>query len=91
MGSSGPDRGGAMRSELETFHRFIGERLAAGLEPTPEECLRDWRVEHPVAAEFDESVAAVRRALGQAERGEGKRLDEFDREFRARHGIAEDA
>ncbi len=74
--------------ELATFHRFIGEQLAEGAELTPEECLRVWRVEHPSSRELDESVAAVRRALAQAEQGEGKRLEDFDRDFRARHGIS---
>jgi hypothetical protein len=33
------------------------------------------------------SVASVRRALDQAERGEGKSLADFDRDFRAIHRI----
>ena len=75
-------------SELAAFHRFIEEQLAGGAELTPEECLRVWRVEHPNDEELEESVAAVERALAQTERGEGKRLGDFDRDFRARHGVA---
>ena len=81
MGASSP-------MELETFHRFIGQQLVDGTELSPEECLRVWRVEHPTADELNKSVAAVKRALAQAQRGEGKKLDDFDRDFRARHDLA---
>lgn len=74
--------------ELATFQHFIAEQLAGGAELTPEECLRVWRVEHPTHEDLIESVAAVKRGLAQAERGEGKRLDDFDRDFRASHGTA---
>ncbi len=75
-------------SDLATFHHFIAEQLADGAELTPEECLRVWRVEHPSQEDLNQSVAAVRRALAQAERGEGKVLDDFDRDFRASRGSA---
>lgn len=75
-------------SELETFHRFVGDQLAEGADLTPEECLRVWRLEHPAGDELDASVAAVKRALDQAQRGQGKTVDDFDRDFRARHGIS---
>jgi hypothetical protein len=78
-------------TELDTFHRFIGQQLADGSQLTPEECLRLWRVEHPTASELSESLIAVQRALAQAEEGKGKTLHEFDRDFRPRHGIDENS
>jgi hypothetical protein len=78
---------GDIPNELTIFHRFVSEQLAEGTFLTPEECLRAWRAEHPVENDLAESVAAVNRALAQADRGEGKPVDEFDRDFRARHGI----
>lgn len=77
-------------NELDTFHRFVAEQLAVGTPLTPEECLRAWRVEQPTAQELGESVAAVRQALEQAQRGEGKTVDDFDRDFRARHGVSQE-
>jgi hypothetical protein len=74
-------------SDLATFHHFVGEQVAGGAELTPEECLHVWRVEHPTCDDLDESVAAVKRALAQADRGEGKCLDEFDRDFRVSRGV----
>lgn len=78
-------------SELADFHQFVASQLdngGAGL--SPEECLELWRAERPSSEELQDSVAAVKRALEQADRGEGKSLDEFDRDFRARHNITQD-
>jgi len=73
---------------LGALSGVLAEQLADGAELTPEECLRVWRVEHPSQEDLNQSVAAVRRALAQAERGEGKVLDDFDRDFRASRGSA---
>ena len=75
-------------TDLREFVEFATEQLGnGGSELTPEEVLDLWRAEHPTPAEFEESVAAIERALAEADRGEGLPLDEFDRQFRARHGI----
>ncbi len=50
-----------------------------------------WRAQHPSPEEIDESVASVKRALDQANRGEGKSLEEFDRDFRKKHDLPQDA
>ena len=76
-----------IRSDLATFHRFIAEQLASGAELTTEECLRAWRAQPPTPEELRDSVAAVERALEQAARGEEVPWEDFDRDFRARHGI----
>lgn len=78
-----------LETDLREFLDFAAEQLSrGGSELTPEEVLDLWRVEHPSPAELSESIAAVKRALAQADRGEGVPLDEFDRQFRARHGIS---
>ncbi len=74
-------------TELAMFHRFLGEQLADGAQWTPEECLLAWRAEQLSPEELDNSVASVRRALDQAERGEGKTLADFDRDFCVKHRI----
>jgi hypothetical protein len=54
--------------------------------PEPGLCDVDkFAAEH--SAELAESIAAIEQALAQADRGEGLPLDEFDRQFRARHGL----
>ena len=81
-----------LQDELTAFHRFVGEQVTiVGARPSPEECLEMWRVLHPSPEELKESVAAVKRALDQADRGEGKTLQEFDRDFRNKYGIPQDA
>ncbi len=80
-----------LQDELAAFHRFIGEQLDnSGARPSPEVCLAMWRGQHPSPDELEESVAAVKRALDQADRGEGKTLEEFDHDFRNKHGIPQD-
>lgn len=75
-------------SDLEQFHRFIGERLASGKDRlTPEECLEVWRADHPSPDELVDSIAAVEVGLEQARRGEGIPLDDFVRHFRVEKGI----
>ena len=81
-----------IQDELAAFHRFVGEQLDnGGSRPSPEECLEIWRALHPSSEELEESVAAVKRAFDQAKRGEGKPLETFDRDFRTKHGISQDA
>ena len=81
-----------MQHELAAFHHFVGEQLENSVErPTPEECLEMWRASHPSPEELEDSVVAVTRALDEADRGEGKTLEEFDRDFREKHGIPQDA
>lgn len=76
------------KSELAEFHAFLGERLKnGGSRLSPEEALEEWRTVRPSPEELQESVAAVRRALEQAERGEGVSLEDFDRQFRQRHNL----
>lgn len=78
-------------SDLSEFVGFAQEQLDKdGAKLTPEEVLDLWRVEHPSADELSESVAAIQRAIEQADRGEGSTLDEFERTFRTRHRIPGD-
>lgn len=69
-------------SGLESFHRFIEKQLASkttGL-ISPEEALKRWREEQV-------SLAAIREGLADIEAGRTKSLEDFDRDFRKRHGI----
>ena len=78
-----------LESELTSFHRFIAEHLSEGRgDVSPEEALDLWRTHHPVADADDDVVLAVREALADMENGDaGVPLEEFDREFRRRHGL----
>jgi hypothetical protein len=77
-----------IQSELADFHYFIGEQLKdGGAALSPEEALEEWRAQRPVTDELKASVAAVERALQQAEEGQGTSLEDFDRQFRERHKL----
>jgi hypothetical protein len=80
-----------LKNELVEFHAFLVERLKnGGANLSPEDVLGEWRSIQPAPAELGESVAAVQRALEQAERGEGNSLEDFDRQFRQRHGFGKE-
>lgn len=70
-------------SDLQQFHQFIAQQLARGdTTLTPEDCLDAWRADHPSAAEFVDTLAAIENGLAQARRGEGIPIDEFVQRFR---------
>lgn len=66
----------------ESFHRFVERQLAseAASSMSPEEALALWREEQ-------ETLAAIREGLSDVSAGRTKSLEEFDRDFRRRHGI----
>ena len=75
-------------SELRQFYEFLGQQLRTGsAELSPEEALDVWRMQHHPS----EDLLAIQEALDDMERGDtGIPFEEFDREFRARHGISND-
>jgi hypothetical protein len=76
-------------SELESFHRFLGDQLVHGESTlTPEECLELWRAQNPPDEAVEADTRAVREALDDMEAGDqGLPLREFLTEFRARKRI----
>jgi ubiquinone biosynthesis protein UbiJ len=78
-----------LRLELQEFQEFLSAKLTAGDQIiSPEEALDQWRAIHPNEEAFAEDVAAVREALDDLAAGdEGVSPNEFDRQFRQRHGL----
>lgn len=78
-----------LSDELREFHRFLSEQLAQGdAVVSPEEALDQWRTIHPSEAAFADDLAAVQEALDDMAAGDiGAPLEEFDRQFRQRHGL----
>jgi hypothetical protein len=76
-------------SELFEFHQFVAQKLASPDQKlSPEEVLELWREEHPTPEDYANTVAALREAIQAYEAGDrGIPVEEFDREFRARHGL----
>lgn len=69
-------------SQLAEFHRFVGKILDTESAEmiSPEDVLSRWR-------QHQETLAAIREGLADIEAGRMTPLEDFDREFRQRHGI----
>jgi len=75
-------------AELASFREFIAEHVRNGNALSPEEALDLWRTQNPSAEEFADTVQALREAIADMQAGDfGMPLDEFDRDFRRRHGL----
>ena len=75
-------------TELEEFHRFVGDQLRQHVESlSPEVALELFRQQQMTAEELTSSTRAVERALAQADRGEGVPLDEAMQGLREKHGL----
>ncbi len=76
-------------NDLRAFKSFIDEQLEQG-EPLPtlEQALARWEYENSSEAEREESRAAIRQGLTDIDAGRVRPFEEFDREFRAKHGMA---
>lgn len=72
------------RTTLESFHRFVGKQLEteAAVDMSPEKAVALWREEQA-------ALAAIREGLGDVAAGHTVPLEEFDRNFRQRHGITD--
>ncbi len=80
-------------NELREFHAFVGAQLSANRIPlSPEDAIDLWRDQHPNQEESAAVVAAVREALDDMAAGDtGMPLEEYDRQFRLRHGLPPNA
>ena len=79
------------QDQIDKFHRFASEHVSRrGGASSLEELIDLWQVENPSPEQAREDVLAVKAALRDMESGErGRPWDEFAREFRAHHGLAE--
>ena len=77
------------QGELASFHQFVAVKLSENrADLSPEDVLDLWREEHPIPDEHDDATAALKEALASIAAGDpGVPFEEFEREFRMRHGI----
>jgi hypothetical protein len=77
-------------SDLASFYRFVGIKLdQKDAKLSPEDVLDEWRAEHPAHDDETDDVMAVKQALADMAAGDqGRPWEEFDREFRQRHGLS---
>jgi hypothetical protein len=75
-------------NDLRAFREFLDAKLSNGLSSlTPAECLDLWEYENQTDEEREETFEAIREGLADVEAGRVRPFEEFDREFRATHGI----
>ena len=75
-------------NDLQAFMSFIDQQLEhGGTLPTLDEALSRWEYENSSEEEREETRAAIHRGLADLDAGRVRPLEEFDREFRARHGM----
>lgn len=81
------------QEQIDSFHRFASEQLRNGpAEVTIDELYDLWRARNPAPEELHADVLAVKASLRDMENGDpGQVFDEFQRNFRARNNIPDDA
>ena len=75
-------------NDARAFHDFLGTKLSSGSNGlTLEEYLDLWEYENSPEEEREETIRAIQRGLEDMHAGRTRSFDEFDREFRERHGL----
>jgi hypothetical protein len=75
-------------NDPRAFHDFLGVKLSnGGADLTSEEALSLWEYENSPAEEREETVRAIQCGLEDMYAGRTRPFEEFDREFRERHGL----
>ena len=75
-------------NDPRAFHDFLGARLSnGGTDLTLEEALALWEYENSPKEEREETIRAIQRGLDDMDAGRTRPFEEFDREFREKHGL----
>jgi hypothetical protein len=76
-------------NDLRAFKGFIEDKLSnGGADLTLDEALVHWEVENQTDEEREDTLRAIGEGLSDIEAGRTRPLEEFDHEFRSKHGIA---
>ena len=76
--------------QLEDFRAYVLEQTRSGSSLTLDELYENWKLEHPTDEEHRMNVLAVKAALRDIRNGDrGQDFDEFMKEFKTRHNIAD--
>jgi len=79
----------AKRNDLRTFYEFVGDKLRAdNSELLPEDVWKEWQLSHSDEQDDEDDVQAIRESIDAMRAGEpAKSVEQFERDFRARHGL----
>lgn len=75
-------------NDLRAFRDFAEAKLSnGGADLSLEEALDLWKYENAPDEEREETLRAIQRGLDDMHAGRTRPFEEFDREFRERHGL----
>jgi hypothetical protein len=75
-------------NDLRAFRQYIDEQLTnGGAEVTLDEALVYWEAENQTDQEREQTLQALRDRLSDVDAGRTRLFEEFDREFRSKHGL----
>ena len=69
------------------FRDFLDAKLAASADFTLDETLVEWESANEADDDHEETLRAIREGLAGVAVGRSRPFEEFEREFRARHGL----
>jgi hypothetical protein len=76
-------------NDLRAFKTFVDEKLSGGeASLTLDDALSYWEFENQTEEEREATLRAIRQGLADAEAGKVRSIDDFDHEFRQKHGLA---
>jgi hypothetical protein len=75
-------------NDLRAFRQYIDQQLSnGGAEMTLDEALINWEVENQTDEERNDALRAIQEGLADVDAGRTRHFEEFDREFRSKHGL----
>jgi hypothetical protein len=74
-------------NDARAFRDFLDANLGGDENLTLYEYLDLWDFENSTNEAKEETLRAIQQGLADADAGRSKPLDEFDREFRRKHGL----
>jgi hypothetical protein len=75
-------------NDLRAFRAYIDEQLTnGGAEMTLDEALIHWEAEHQTDSEKEDTLRAIEQGFSDITAGKTRPFEDFDREFRAKHGL----
>ena len=89
FGELGPATDANVENDLRAFKGFIDEQLAnGGADLALDEALARWEYENSSMEEREETIRAIQSGLADIEAGRVRPIEDFDRDFRLKHGLS---
>jgi hypothetical protein len=76
-------------NDIQAFQSFLDEKLSnGGASLTLDEALGLWEYENASDDQREETVEAIQQGLADVEAGRVRPFEDFDHEFRQKHGLS---